>query len=194
MYNYCQPTRYNRIQWEFVSLPGATLAIQYVRCRWSPNYSINNLLSYFVHTFQHFSRLLHDAGDMSGVLLELSLMQVFLLVREGRPVYVISTVCYMHTFAYSNTSVKRGYSMQLHWTLLFDILRRSDGNKCFLRYGRNQIWSPLDINISSWPMFVILVSIMRERERETCLFATPRVGLQPYKVRNTKYRINQTGI
>ena len=33
-----------------------------------------------------------------------------------------------------------------------------------------------------------------ERERETCLFSTPRVGLQPYKVRNTKYRINQTGI
>ena len=32
------------------------------------------------------------------------------------------------------------------------------------------------------------------RERETCLFATPRVGLRPYKVRNTKYRINQTGI
>ena len=38
------------------------------------------------------------------------------------------------------------------------------------------------------------VTINRERERETCLFATPRVGLQPYKVRNTKYRINQTGI
>ena len=37
--------------------------------------------------------------------------------------------------------------MQLHWTLLFDILRRSDGNKRFLRYGRNQIWSPLVINI-----------------------------------------------
>ena len=37
--------------------------------------------------------------------------------------------------------------MQLHWTLLFDILRRSDGNKRFLRYGRKQIWLPLDINI-----------------------------------------------
>ena len=38
--------------------------------------------------------------------------------------------------------------MQLHWPLLFDILRRSDGNKRFLRYGRNQIWLPLDININ----------------------------------------------
>ena len=37
----------------------------------------------------------------------------------------------------------------------------------------------------------------RERgggERETCLLATPRVGLQTYKVRITKYRLIQTGI
>ena len=31
-------------------------------------------------------------------------------------------------------------------------------------------------------------------ERETCLLATPRVGLQTYKVRITKYRLIQTGI
>ena len=45
------------------------------------------------------------------------------------------------------------------------------------------------------PTFELAVKhIVVLRERETCLFATPRVGLQPYKVRNTKYRINQTGI
>ena len=40
---YCHTTEYNRYNGVFAPQPGATLAIQYVRCCWSPNYAIKSM-------------------------------------------------------------------------------------------------------------------------------------------------------